>query len=102
MKLEWIFSFRHRLEAQMVKYGMWQEDLILCPPVTIPVTLDEPVNLNENIQAWCAQSQPWLTLCVHFHFKLLIYIYEALTVWPQWCWLTEARSFIHSFIYGIY
>ena len=77
--------------------GFIREGLILCPLV---ILFQWPwlssVNLNENIQAWYAQSQPWLTHCFHFYLEALFYVYQALTVSAHWCWFTDA-SFIHSF-----
>lgn len=76
--------------------GFIREGLILCPLV---ILFQWPwlssVNLNENIQAWYAQSQPWLTHCFHFYLEALFYVYQALTVSAHWCWFTDA-SFIHS------
>lgn len=83
---------------RLLTFGFIREGLILCPLDTIPLTLDESMNRNERIQARCAQSQPWLTLCFHFHFKVLIYIYQALTMLAHWCWFT-GTSFIYSFIH---
>lgn len=97
-------SSKQRLEGQTAKDSTGQgrsHSLPLpCPPVMIAVTLDESMSLNENIQLWYAQSQPWLTLCFHFHSKVLIYIYQAFTMSAQCCWLVPwCHSFLHSFIY---
>ena len=77
--------------------GFIREGLILCPLVMLfQWPWLSSVNLNENIQAWYAQSQPWLTHCFHFYPEALFYVYQALTASAHWCWFTDA-SFIHSF-----
>ena len=94
------FAPSRNWRLRFLSVGFIREGLILCPLVTLfQWPWLSSVNLNENIQAGYAQSQPWLTHCFHFYLEALFYVYQALTVSAHWCWFTDA-SFIYSFIHS--